>query len=173
MCVHTYMAHSPDPSVDPVRCAQIAETCTNFNLRKLARAVSAIYDNALRPTGLRGTQFTVLVALASVETTTVTSVAATIGVDRTSLTRALQPLERDGLVESAPGEDGRERVLTLTSAGRERVNEAIGYWEQAQQRVTGALGPRRWRDLITHMRVASTLLGSEVKIFELQRIGDD
>jgi DNA-binding MarR family transcriptional regulator len=122
--------------------------------------VSAIYDDALRPTGLRGTQFTVLVALAVVETTTVTGAAATMGVDRTSLTRALQPLERDGLIESAPGDDGRERVLSLTDAGRERVDEAIGYWEQAQERVTGSLGHRRWKDLVTNVRAASTLLGS-------------
>jgi DNA-binding MarR family transcriptional regulator len=122
--------------------------------------VSAIYDDALRPTGLRGTQFTVLVSLAVVETTTVTGAAASMGVDRTSLTRALQPLERDGLIESAPGDDGRERVLSLTDAGRERVDEAIGYWEQAQERVTGSLGHRRWKDLVTNVRAASTLLGS-------------
>jgi DNA-binding MarR family transcriptional regulator len=95
-----------------------------------------------------------------VETTTVTGAAATMGVDRTSLTRALQPLERDGLIESAPGDDGRERVLSLTDAGRERVDEAIGYWEQAQERVTGSLGHRRWKDLVTNVRAASTLLGS-------------
>jgi DNA-binding MarR family transcriptional regulator len=158
-CVHTYMAERRLP-VDFVRCAEIAGSCTNFNIRKLTRTVSAIYDDALRPTGLRGTQFTLLVALALLETATVTSVATAMGVDRTSLTRALVPLERDGLVESVSGDDGRERVLTLTNAGSARVNEAIGHWEEAQQRVVDALGNPRWKELLASLQAASTLLAS-------------
>jgi hypothetical protein len=65
-----------------------------------------------------------------------------------------------GLIDGAPGGDGRQRVLSLTDAGRERVNDAIGYWEQAQERVMGVLGHQRWKDLVTSVRAASMLLGT-------------
>jgi DNA-binding MarR family transcriptional regulator len=143
-----------ESQVDLARCAEIATGCTNFQLRKVARLVGAIYDEALRPTGLKGTQFNQLVALALLKTATVKKLARILTVDRTSLNRSLAPLERDGLVKSLPGADGRERVLELTSLGYRRLKEAIGLWEQAQSRVAEGLGPTRLRAL--HESLAST-----------------
>src|SRR5438132_6901275 len=101
------MAKAEQP-IDLTRCAQIAELCTNFSLRKVTRLVGAIYDQALRPSGLKGTQFNQLVALALLKTGTVKKLAQILVVDRTSLTRSLAPLERDGLVQSLPSTDARE-----------------------------------------------------------------
>jgi DNA-binding MarR family transcriptional regulator len=133
--------------IDLARCAEIAIGCTNFQLRKVARLVGAIYDDALRPSGLKGTQFNQLVALALLKTATVTKLARILMVDRTSLNRSLAPLERDGLVKSLPGADGRERVLELTSLGCRRLKAAISLWEQAQGRVAAGLGPTKLRAL--------------------------
>jgi DNA-binding MarR family transcriptional regulator len=144
--------------VDLVKCAEIAESCTNFNLRKVSRAVGAVYDVALRPAGLRGTQFNLLVALALHETTTVMRLAKTLATDRTSLTRALAPLERDGLIESCASEDGRERLLSLTRDGARRLSEAVQRWEQAQKRIVEVLGGTGWRQLTTSLKSASALL---------------
>src|SRR5687767_2067873 len=103
------------PAVDIPRCVEIARTCTYFNVRKASRALAQVFDEALRPCRLRGTQFSLLVALAGSEGATVNKLADYLQMDRTTLTRNVAPLERDGLVKSAEGEDGRERRLHLTA----------------------------------------------------------
>src|SRR5919204_12295 len=104
------MARPPLP-LDRARCIEIADTCTQFNVRKAARAIGQIFDEALRPSGLRGTQFNLLIALSVLERATVARLAEALQLDPTTLTRNLAPLERDGLVES-------ERGPTGTDAGR-------------------------------------------------------
>jgi DNA-binding MarR family transcriptional regulator len=146
------------PDVDYAKCSEIAEHCTNSILRKTARVVNAIYDEAMRPTGLRGTQLSLLVALALLERSTVKRLAATIALDRTSLTRALAPLERDGLIESLGSEDGRERLLSLTKAGYERLAEATKQWDLAQGKVKAALGPGQWKGLTSSLKSAAKQL---------------
>jgi len=100
MSVYARIMANAEQQVDLARCAEIAETCTNFSLRKVTRMVGAIYDDGLRPSGLKGTQFNQLVALALLRTATVQKLAKILVVDRTSLTRSLVPLERDNLVQS-------------------------------------------------------------------------
>lgn len=155
------MARAQQQHVDLARCAEIAETCTNFNLRKVTRLVGAIYDDALRPTSLKGTQFNQLVALALLRTATVQKLAKILVVDRTSLTRSLVPLERDGLVQSFPGIDGRERRLALTSLGYQRLREATRPWGLAQRRVAKALGPTKSRVLTESLKGAAEVLGED------------
>jgi DNA-binding MarR family transcriptional regulator len=152
------MANTEQP-VDLARCAQIAATCTNFSLRKVTRMVGAIYDETLRPSGLKGTQFNQLVALALLRTATVQKLAKILVLDRTSLTRSLAPLERDGLVQSLPSVDGRERNLALTSLGYQRLREATRLWERAQRRVAKALGPTKTRELTESLKGAVEVLG--------------
>jgi DNA-binding MarR family transcriptional regulator len=152
------MAKTEQP-VDLARCAKIAETCTNFSLRKVTRMVGAIYDETLRPSGLKGTQFNQLVALALLRTATVQKLAKILVVDRTSLTRSLLPLERDGLVQSLPSADGRERKLALTGLGYRRLRKATRLWERAQRRVEKALGPTKTRELTESLNGAAEVLG--------------
>jgi DNA-binding MarR family transcriptional regulator len=150
----------PEQPVDLARCAQIAELCTNFNLRKVTRLVGAIYDQALRPSGLKGTQFNQLVALALLKIGTVKKLAQILVVDRTSLTRSLAPLERDGLVQSLPSTDGRERKLALTGLGYQRLKEATRLWDQAQRRVAKELGPIKARELTENLKSVAEALGN-------------
>ena len=121
--------------------------------------VGAIYDETLRPSCLKGTQFNQLVALALLRTATVQKLAKILVVDRTSLTRSLIPLERDGLVQSLPSADGRERKLALTSLGYQRLREATRLWERAQRRVEKALGPTKTRELTESLKGAAEVLG--------------
>lgn len=144
--------------VDFAKCQEIADSCTNSNLRKASRIVGSIYDDALRPVDLRGTQLSVLVALALLETATVKRLAKTVAVDRTSLTRKLSPLERDGLISSVSGEDGRERVLRLTQKGYDKLSEGIRLWEHAQATVKDALGDANWRSLIGRLKSTAKVL---------------
>jgi DNA-binding MarR family transcriptional regulator len=102
--------------------------------------LNSLYDEALRPAGLKSTQYNQLICLEMMGETTVKSLAQALAVDRTSLTRSLEPLERIGLVSSRSGSDGRERLVQLTLKGRSSLKKAMPLWESAQAAVTSALG---------------------------------
>src|SRR5262249_6017703 len=91
-CVYTLFAMSTQKRLDRLECREIADTCTFFSVRRASRVVGKIFDEALRPAGLRATQFSLLVGLGMVESATVTRMADSLALDRTSLTRNLAPL---------------------------------------------------------------------------------
>jgi DNA-binding MarR family transcriptional regulator len=109
-----------------------------------ARAVTRAYDAALRPVGLRATQFAVLVAVATEGALSITALAESMGMDRSTLTRNLRPLAKDGLL--AVGHEGwhRSRTVAITERGRARVREALPLWARAQARLQRQLGEPQW-----------------------------
>ena len=138
----------PPPFPDLAQRMRVRTECTGSNLRRATRAVSRIYDEALAPAGLRGTQFSLLIALSFFKEAPLLRVAEELGLDRTTLTRNLQPLERAGLVASSPGKDQRVRLLRLTDSGQRTLQRAYPLWEEAQAKVVNALGQRRWMTLL-------------------------
>jgi DNA-binding MarR family transcriptional regulator len=143
--------------MDAERLAAVSNECTAFNLRKATRAVGKVLDQALAPTGLRGTQFTLLVAVGLAPGAPMHRLAEHLGMDRTTLTRNLSPLERDGLVQRAPGSDRRVRRLKLTDKGARTVERVLPLWEKTQRRLVADLGKARWKELIGHLRAAAAL----------------
>ncbi|NHC38143.1 MarR family winged helix-turn-helix transcriptional regulator [Scytonema millei] len=131
-----------------VQLGNVANTCTCFNLRKATRVVTQIFDEQLKPSGLLITQFTILVAIAQTGSGTINDLAARLVMDRTTLTRNLKPLEREGLVIIQPGEDRRIRVVSLTAKGRDALATALPLWEQAQASVINRLGKQQWSSLL-------------------------
>jgi DNA-binding MarR family transcriptional regulator len=126
-----------------------AQGCVCFNIRKSARAITQLYEEALRPTGLRATQFTLLVATRVMGTATISGLAKGLVMDRTTLTRNMKPLEKQGFIRITPGkEDRREREVTLTLAGQEILSEALPLWKTVQQSVVENLGQSRVTSLI-------------------------
>ena len=121
--------------------------CACFNLRKSARAVTQLYDRILKPSGLRGTQFSLLAAAAMNESMSISNLADALVMERTTLTRNLRPLERQGLVKISRGEDQRSREVTLTSEGSQRLAAALPLWSQAQDRLEEGMGLQRLRHL--------------------------
>ena len=123
---------------------EILASCACHKVRTAARAVTRAYDEALRPVGLRATQMTVLVATAADDAMSITALAKVMGMDRSTLTRNLRPLEAEGLITL--GNEGwrRSRTLEITRKGRARLREAVPLWEKAQQTLRGKLGDRRW-----------------------------
>jgi DNA-binding MarR family transcriptional regulator len=115
--------------------AEVAADCACRSLRRTARAVTQLYDETLRPSGLRVTQFTLLVAVALSEPVPITRLADALALDRTTLARDLRPLNERGLVEVAAGDDRRMRVVRLTRQGRDAIARAYPLWEQAQARM--------------------------------------
>lgn len=112
----------------------VRDTCLCLHVQRAARAVARRYDEALRPLGLTNGQFSLLMALNRPEPPRLGQVSDVLAMDRTTLTAALKPLERRGLVELAPDpEDRRGRRPKLTPAGRRLLAEALPIWERAQE----------------------------------------
>ena len=130
--------------------------CTCANLRKAARVVTQAYDAALQPVGLKATQFTLLAALTKLGDVPLTRLADALVMDRTTLTRNLKPLVREGHVRIDQEEDQRVRKVSLTDAGRDVFDKARPRWEQAQSKIQGILGQESWSDLLDGLSAAVT-----------------
>lgn len=137
-----------DIQLNLVQLGNVANTCTCFNLRKATRVLTQIFDEQLKPSGLLITQFTILVAIAQVGSGTINDLADRLVMDRTTLTRNLKPLEREGLITIQPGEDRRLRIISLTLKGRNALATALPLWEQAQASVIDGLGKQQWSLLL-------------------------
>ena len=131
--------------------------CACFNLRKTARAITKLYDEALRPTGLRCTQFSLLIATTMREPVTVTRLAEIALMDRTTLARNLRPLEKEGFINVTPGDDQRTRIVTLATPGKKVLLKALPLWEKAQARIVKGLGQERWDSLRANLEEVVSL----------------
>lgn len=126
--------------------------CACFNLRKTTRAVTQYYDRFLIPTGLRTTQFTILAALKTLSETPLTHLAEILVMDRTTLTRNLGPLEREGMIEIRPGEDRRKRIAAITKTGEKALEKAIPLWSRAQETVIEKMGDESFHFFLKTLR---------------------
>ena len=136
------------------------ELCNCLALRQAARHVTQFYDQFLAPAGLRTTQFSILAKLRRLGPMTIGALAAELVMDRTTLGRNLQPLEREGLVTVAKGiEDRRSREIRLTDAGAERLRAAVKGWVDAQAGFEAVFGEERSSELraLLHAVSASDL----------------
>ncbi len=131
---------------------EIGEVCACYNLRRAARLVTQLFDDAMRPSGVRVTQFTLLSAICGFEPVTVGRLAAATGMDRTTLTRNLQLLERQKLVRSQPGADQREREVSLTEHGHDVLARALPHWRRAQAALAKRLGPGPLEHLLVALK---------------------
>jgi DNA-binding MarR family transcriptional regulator len=118
------------------------------SLRRAARALTHLYEQALRPLGLRATQFTVLQALELAGEVSQGELGQMLVMDSTSLTRTLEIMRRRGWIVKRPGKDQRERRLSLSPAGRERLRSATPAWEKAQARLRQQLGTEPWTEFL-------------------------
>ncbi len=139
------------------------QLCAGHNLRMTTRAVTQHFDNKLRPLGLRVSQFSILGVLAVIESITpeaitMTALADRLMLDRTTLARNLEPLERDALVQIVPGEDRRTRLVRLTEQGHAKLVEGFPHWQEAQAQIVDALGEERWQQLRNELRELATLV---------------
>ena len=116
-----------------ITAREVARTCLCLHVQRAARIVGRRYDQAFRPLGLTNGQFSILMALSRPEPAGMAELAEILGMDRTTLTAALKPLERRGLLQlEADTRDRRARRMALTDAGRTLVSEVVPLWKQAQ-----------------------------------------
>ena len=131
--------------------------CACSTLRRAARAVTAAYDAALAPSGLRITQFSILRKLARLGPLPVTRLAAEAALDRSTMGRNLNPLERRGLVRIEVGNvDQRERVAHLTAAGEAAIEAALPHWRKAQERIAALVQPSAIGELADQLDALGT-----------------
>ena len=119
---------------------QVRDTCLCLHAQRAARALARRFDEALRPVGLTSGQFSLLNALNRPEPPSIGAVAQLLAMDRTTLTAALKPLEREGLVAVAadPG-DRRSRLLRLTGRGQEVLASAVPIWRDLHAAIEAGL----------------------------------
>lgn len=119
----------------------VRDTCLCLHVQRAARALARRFDEALRPLGLTNGQFSLLMSLNRPEPAGMGGVANLLAMDRTTLTAALKPLERRGLLVVAPDpKDGRARVLSLTPDGRALLAQALPIWTREHGKLDDALG---------------------------------
>jgi DNA-binding MarR family transcriptional regulator len=134
------------------RVARLASSCANINLRRATRAVSNYYDRLfLEACGLRATQIPLLVVLYLAGPQSINEIAARLELDRTTLTRNLKPLAEAGLLEIAPGDDQRTRMVTLTDQGKDVLLGVLPVWEAAQRRMVAGLSEARFNVLLSQL----------------------
>jgi len=150
------MNSEPDTS-NIQRCA----ACACLNLRKASRAVTQAFDKIMQPSGVRATQFPVLAVLAMAGPMTITGLSQVLVMDRTTLARNLKPLEKQGLISTAKGEDRRTKTVTLTQKGADVLNKAMPMWEEAQNLVVERMGEDRWQSLLESLLLITSLLPLE------------
>lgn len=131
---------SPNPA-PAARAAQVHQDCVCLSLRRAARSVARRYDEALRPLDLNNGQFSMLNVVAGLQPASVQAVADHLAMDRTTVTAALKPLARRGLVEMAvSASDLRSREVALTRQGSTLLAKAVPIWQQAQAQLASDLG---------------------------------
>jgi len=121
--------------------------CACANLRRTARAVTKMYNHALRSTGLELTQFTLLMALNLTGEITQGNLGKLLALDTTSLTRMLRLLIKRGWIGVKAGEDRRQRLLRLTPSGQQKLEQSQPDWERAQKRLRQSLGEASWTQM--------------------------
>jgi DNA-binding MarR family transcriptional regulator len=135
--------------------------CVCFQLRKASRAITKLYDEALQPSGIRSTQFALLVAVAKKGPITISALAELLVIDTTTLSRSLRKLEQMGFIKMTEGADGRERLVQLAKKGTAVLKKSLPYWKAIQAQVVLELANPGWSEIqksLDHIKNVATSL---------------
>ena len=128
-----------------------AVPCASTALRKASRAVGRLYDAALQPTGLSANQLSILRTIERMDGPLLARLSERMVMDRTSLYRALAPMERDGWIRIQPAA-GRSKRVVLTDEGRSVSERAAAAWDDVQGQFVGSIGLERWEAFAATLR---------------------
>jgi DNA-binding MarR family transcriptional regulator len=142
------------------KAALIVEECIAVKLRLLTRAVTKIFNQALRPHGLTVSQMNILVAASYIGQAKQQDICQALHLEKSTLSRDLVRMRERGWVAESPGDDGRSSLLRVTAHGEKLLQRAFPAWRQAQQQAAELLGER---DIAALGRAAKTLRSSRTK----------
>jgi DNA-binding MarR family transcriptional regulator len=123
---------------DPID--RIARSCIAVRVRLLNRVITNLYDDALRPLGLKVSQANILVVAAKLGVARPAQVCELLNLDASTLSRNVERMQAKGWLEVVPDEDGRSQPFRLTAQGRKLLEKAVPAWEEAQEQATALLG---------------------------------
>ena len=131
--------------------------CASFNFRRTARAVTSLFDEALQASGIRSTQFTILVGIRKIQPASMGAIAKVLVIDRTTLTRSLRLLEKQGLLSISGRSKMRQRFVSLTPRGERAQALALPLWRKIQSQFIDAVGSDYWLNLRKELERLSSL----------------
>ena len=136
--------------------------CASFNFRRTARAVTKLFDAALQETGLRSTQFAILVGIAKNQPISIGALGDLLVIDGTTLARSLRILEKEGLVSISERAAMRQRFLAITGKGERTLARSLPAWRVAQERFVATMGSEHWLELRSELeRIAQAAVAME------------
>jgi len=121
--------------------------CASFNFRRTARAVTRLYDMALEASGIRSTQFAILVGIAKNQPVSIGTLADVLVIDSTTLTRSLRLLKKERLITISERAAMRRRFLTITAKGERTLQRSLPPWRKAHERFVATIGSEYWVEL--------------------------
>jgi DNA-binding MarR family transcriptional regulator len=136
-----------------VKDAAMLDQCALFDLHRTSRVLTTLYNAHLRVTGMTMAQFTLLRNIAALSPAGVTQIAEAMLMDRTSVTRLVEPLIKTGYLVSKSGEsDRRVRNISITAAGRRAIEKSHEAWQNAQQELYDIIGKDQWLSMRRALR---------------------
>lgn len=128
-----------EPGVGPDQCLAMRRNCLSMSLRRTERLVTRHYDSYLGRVGVTAVQLPILAAVATLEEPTFRSLSADLELDRTTLSRNLALLQRDGLLTVGPSSGPKPGPIALTAKGRRALDRAYPLWNEAHRTLEDAL----------------------------------
>lgn len=121
--------------------------CASLNFRRTSRIVTRMYDTAMQESGVRSTQFAILVGIAKLQPVALGNLAKVLMLDSSTLTRSLRLLEKEGMIEISTRAAMRQRFLKLTHAGQKALQRSLPLWRAVHARFVAAVGADYWLKL--------------------------
>lgn len=140
-------------------CKTVARQCIAMRVRMLNRVITKLYDDCLRPSGLRTGQMNILVAVSLMKSASPSEIEHRLCLDKSTVSRNVGRMCRRGWLDVVPGKDGRSHQLQLTAQGAALLKQAIGAWQQAQEQAGSLLGKE---GIMALSRIESALGDSRV-----------
>ena len=121
--------------------------CASFNFRRTARAVTQLYDAALQESGMRSTQFAILVGIAKKQPVSISALAEVLTIDQTTLTRSLRLLKKERFITISERSTMRQRFLAVTPNGERALARCLPLWRKAHKEFVATIGAEYWTNL--------------------------
>ncbi len=121
-------------------CQKVAHECIAMRVRLLNRVVTKLYDDCLRPSGLRTAQMNILVAVSLMKSASPSEIESRLCLDKSTVSRNVGRMRRRGWLDAVPGKDGRSHQLQVTANGAKVLKKAARAWQQAQEQAGSLLG---------------------------------
>ncbi len=130
--------------------------CASLNFRRASRAVTRMYDTAMQESGVRSTQFAILVGIAKKQPISMSSLANILGLDRTTLTRSLRLLHKEKMIAISHRSEMRQKFLELTPVGEKALERSLPLWRAAHANFVATVGAAYWLKLRSDLEGLAT-----------------